>query len=134
MINLDTGGDCSIFDLVEHLIKSFEGKDNFGMLSAFVGQVVPDAIENVNNDDATQNKMRQEFLFMRIVARLSRLGKEIRHIFEAIDKEKVGQIAKEKFTLEIAKQFGVVMSEDDCDLFMEAVDSNRNGFISLSEF
>jgi len=91
--NIHNGGLCGIFDIIEHTIKAFEKSQNQQVLDGFVAMILPDGVvsEDQPLDETTRAKLRLDFIVMRLVARLVKLGKDIKYIFEFLDKEKTGQ-------------------------------------------
>jgi len=57
--HMASGGICSVFDLIDHMIRCFE-KQNYFLLEEFVSQVIPDAL--VKDDNASSiNPQEQSF-------------------------------------------------------------------------
>eukprot|EP00347_Sterkiella_histriomuscorum_P019518 403341327 len=138
--NFQTGGICSVFELQDHLIKCLE-KQNYVLLEEFICQIKPESLMqredgasiSINPDNSfdmsSQQKMKLDFILMRIVHRILKSGKDIkfqldnifRHSNDPLDKS----MSAEQFAQEANKVLNVFITNEEINLINTSLCQNN---------
>lgn len=87
--NLQTGGECVIFDLIDELRNVF--KDDKEMCQRILSAIKPSQLNNIDtkNSPALQ-KLKLEFSLLKITTKIAKMGKDAKFLYDSLDKDKSG--------------------------------------------
>lgn len=87
MSNIKTGGECLIFDIIDELRIAF--KDDKEMMERILCSIKPDTFKSI--DDPHLLKMFfVDYSVLKITSRIAKLGKDLKFIYDGLDKDKSG--------------------------------------------
>ena len=88
------GGVCSVFSLIDHLIKGLEKQNynmvgNFQLLEEFVPKITPDSLyedPSIAPDPLSKQRSIIDFVLMRLIQRMHKTGKDVKTLLDIIFK------------------------------------------------
>lgn len=132
---MGAGGICSVFELQDHFIKCLTDKSSnlqgTGVLEEFVSLIKPEALSSKEDglsisinqensfDFASHNRLRLDFILMRLTQRIIKSGKDLKVVLEnvfktATDAQK--SLKPEQFVLEVNKSLMVFITNEETQI------------------
>ena len=83
------GGECLIFDIIDEIKVAF--KDDKDMYERILPNIWPDQLNQIDKGDKEKlKKFYLEYSILKITTRMAKLGKEVKYIYDTLDKDRSG--------------------------------------------
>eukprot|EP00347_Sterkiella_histriomuscorum_P023774 403333433 len=131
--NLKNGGECMIFDIIDELRIAF--KDDKELTERILSNIKPDNYKAIDHKDKSKMKTFQiEFSVLKITSRIAKLGKDLKFIYDTLDKDKSGSLEPNELLIGLKNSFNVYLSLDESVALSKYLDEDESGDIDFSEF
>ncbi|CDW83377.1 UNKNOWN [Stylonychia lemnae] len=131
--NMRNGGECNIFDLIDELRVAF--KDDRELNDRILSTLKPDNYKALDQKDKNKVKKFQiEFSILKITTRIAKLGKDLKYIYDTLDKDKSGSLEPNELLFGLKNNFNVILSYDENQALTKYLDEDGSGDVDFSEF
>ena len=127
--NLNRGGNCGIFELIDELKIAF--KDDKEIQDRVITTIKPDCILKRSPN---RNTLELRYSVLKITTKLSKLGKNPQWFFAQLDADKGGTLDCEEILAGLRNVIGVIFSKDETRELMNYMDEDKSGDIDEHEF
>ncbi|CAI2368501.1 unnamed protein product [Moneuplotes crassus] len=127
-VDLNTGGECSIFEVIE-ITTICIGKDK-ELLNSFIPKIQP--IMNEGENDP--NQFLLNFSLLKICHRIAKMGKDIKYLYQALDKDGGGTLDLQEIFHGLNENFNICFSKEEAIEVTQYLDSDQSGDVDFEEF
>lgn len=89
--NILTGGETSVLDLIETVQGAIKVENDKELMESFLPKILPETYYNATSK-TEQDRIRLNMSIMKICYRISKLGKDVKYLFETLDQDKGGSL------------------------------------------
>ncbi|CDW83979.1 UNKNOWN [Stylonychia lemnae] len=131
--NLGQGGECAVCDLMDEFKVIF--KDDKEMLDRFLTNLKPDQIQKMDETNSVDYKKKiLEFCMVKIIYKVSKIGKDIKHIYDVLDQDKSGSLDQKELIGGLRGQLAIFITDEESEELVKYLDSDGSGDIDFKEF
>ena len=94
---------------------------------------MPDSALEITEKQA-RVKFLVEFSTLKICSKISRLGKDVKFLYDALDKDKSGSLEAEEILTGLKNSFGMHFSAEEVDQMAKYLDEDGSGDVTYEEF
>eukprot|EP00347_Sterkiella_histriomuscorum_P001583 403371470 len=131
--NLSQGGECSICDIIDEIRIAF--KDDREILERLLNAFKPEQLAKIDeNNMPALKKFQLDYCLTKIIYKVSKIGKDIKYIYEVLDQDKSGSLDRNELISGLRNQLGIYIPEEESEELVKYLDSDGSGDIDFKEF
>lgn len=127
--NLDTGGDCLVFDMLDELKVAF--RHDKEIQEHILTNLKPDVLFEKRPD---RQDLELQYLILKVTNRIAKMGKDTRWVFEQFDTDGNGTLDAREILMGIKSVLGIYFSKEETNMFVRHLDDDNSGDIDMQEF
>ena len=124
--NMRNGGECNVFDIIDIVLKALDRE----MLEELVPRIKPSLYVKGQSKEQ-KAKFYLDFLLMKICARLAKQGRDIRTLFDTLDKDKNGCIELKELVSGLSSQLGLYFHDEEIQGMYRYLDVDKSNGIDF---